>query len=118
MNATTVPVTITEEAARRVARLGAKHHLETMLDWTRDNVPNLKGIVVVPGISHFEIHANQVFIDAHCTWDEEQIRGVPVECDWADWKVQAIPLHVCRNFIMSCTSQPVPTPSPGTTLLQ
>ena len=118
MNAMTVPVTITEEAARRVARLGAQHHLETMIDWTRDNVPNLKAIVVLPRISHLDIHANMVCIDAHCTWDNWPIRSVPIEWDWANWKVQAIPLEVCRHFIMSCTSQPVPTPSPGTTLLQ
>ena len=118
MHDTTIPVSITEEAARRVALHGARDHLETMIEWTRNNVPNLRAIVVQPGAIRLGILANLVVIKAHCTWNEEQIRGVPVECDWADWKVRTIPLHVCRNFIMSCTSQPVPTPSPGTTLLQ
>ena len=79
-----------------------------MLDWTRANVPHLKAIVVVPRISRFDVHANAVCIDAHCTWDETP-RSVPLECDGANWKVRAIPLEVCRHFIMSCTSQPPPT---------
>ena len=114
MNATTIPVSIAEEAARRVARLGAQYHLETMLDWTRGNVPNLKAIFVVPRISDLDVHANTVYIDAYCTWEGEETRSVPIEWDWANWKVQAIPLEVCRHFVMSCTSRPVPPPEAGT----
>ena len=117
MNATTIPVTVTEEAARRVALLGARGYLDTMLEWTRNHVPNLGAIVVRPGITGLDILANLVVINAHCTFDEENLKAVPVECDWANWKVQAIPLEVCRHFIMSCTSRPVPTPEPGTILL-
>lgn len=118
MIATTIPVTITEEAARRVAFLGMQSELDSMIEWTRGNVHKLHAIVVVPGAIRGGIHANLVVINAHCTFDEETLAAVPVEWDWAGWKAQTFPPRVCSKFIMSCTSQPVPLPSPSMTLLQ
>jgi hypothetical protein len=108
MNVTTIPVSVTEEAARRVALLGAQRELDAMLEWTTDNVPDIRAIVVEPGNNRCGVLANLVVIMAYCTSDEKHSRTVPIEWDWACWKVQAIPLHICANFIMSCTFQPVP----------
>jgi hypothetical protein len=108
MSTTTIPVSITEEAARRVALLGMHRELDAMLEWTRDNVPDLQAIIVTPSVSRRALKATLIIINAHCNWNEEHSRTVPIECDWADWKVQTFPPRVCANFIMSSTFQPVP----------
>jgi hypothetical protein len=47
MTEATVPVVIEEEAALRIARLQIQKELELMLDWVRENVPELRGIRIV-----------------------------------------------------------------------
>ena len=108
MNTTTVPVSVTEEAGRRVAFLGMQRELDVMLDWVRNNVPDLRGIQVIPSSIRRPLKANQVFIMAHRTWDDENPPTDLIEWDWAGWKAQTFPPRVCANFIMSCTFQPVP----------
>ena len=110
MNTTTIPVSITEGAAQRLAILGMHRELEAMIEWTRNNVRNLHAIVVQPGISHLDVYLNLVVIKAHCTFDEETLAKDPVESDWAIWKGEMFHPRVCSKFIMSCTSQPPPTP--------
>ena len=108
MSATTIPVSITEEAERRVALLGMEQELSLMLDWTRDNVPDIRAICVRPSMIRGGILANLVVIMAHRAWDDEHPPTDLIEWDWAGWKAQTFPPRVCLNFIMSCTFQPVP----------
>ena len=110
MNTTMIPVVVTEEAGRRVALLGMQGELDAMLEWTRDNVPDIRAICVKPGVSRGELLANLVVIMAHRAWDDEHPPTDLIEWDWAGWKAQTFPPRVCLNFIMSCTFQPVPVP--------
>ena len=80
-----------------------------MLEWTRNNVPDLRAIRVTPGYRNTGFRANLVVITAFRTWDHETPPIDLVECDWAEWKAQTFPPRVCGNVIMSCTFQPVPT---------
>lgn len=109
MNTTTIPVSITEGAAQRLAVLGMHSELATMIEWTRNNVRKLHAIVVQCGISQLDIYSNLVVIKAHCTFDEATFAKPPVESDWGIWKGEMFHPRVCSKFIMSCTSQPVPT---------
>ena len=104
MNATTIPVSITEEAARRVALLGMHRELDLMVDWTRNNVPDLRAICVTPG----SCMQTLVIIYAYRTWDDANPPTDLIEWDWAGWKAETFPPRVCANFIMSSTFQPVP----------
>ena len=110
MSTTTIPVSVTEEAGRRVALLGMQRELDAMLEWTQDNVPDLRAIRVTPSVIRGGILANLVVIMAYRTWDDENPPTDLIEWDWAGWKAQTFPPRVCANFIMSCTFQPVPTP--------
>jgi len=47
MNATTVPVTITPEAAKRTAELGFQTQVQSMIDYALQNLPDLDRIEVV-----------------------------------------------------------------------
>jgi hypothetical protein len=107
MNLTDVPVIVTEEAATQVASLGMQREMEQMIDWTQKNVPNLRAIRVKPSSAPFP-HGVVLVIKAHCEWSDNLADAVPVEWDWACWKVQVFPPAVCARFIMSCTFQPLP----------
>ena len=109
MNATTIPVFVTEEASRRVSLLGMQRELDAMIEWTRNNVPDLRAICVTPSVSRRPLKATLVVIKAHCDWNTEHPPTVPIEWDWAGWKAETFPPRVCANFIMSSTFQPVPT---------
>ena len=104
MNTTTIPLLVTEEGSRRVALLGMQRELDEMLDWTRDNVPDLRAIFVTPG----SCTESLVLIKAYRAWDEKNLPTDLIEWDWAGWKAQTFPPRVCANFIMSSTFQPVP----------
>ena len=43
----TIPVTVTPEAAARIAELGFEAHVETMLEYARQHVPGLERLEVV-----------------------------------------------------------------------
>ena len=109
MNLTTIPVLVTEEAGRRVAVLGMQRELDLMLEWTRNNVPNLRGIQVTPGSIRRPLKAHLVVIKDYRSWDEEHPPTDLIDWDWAGWKAETFPPRVCANFIMSSTFQPVPT---------
>ena len=104
MDTPTIPLLVTEEGARRVARLGMQRELDTMLDWTRDNVPDLRAIFVTPG----SCMENLVLIKAYRAWDAANPPTDLIEWDWAGWKAQTFSPSVCANFIMSSSFQPVP----------
>jgi len=47
MNAATIPVTITPEAAQRTAELGLQSQVQSMIDYARQNLPDLDRIEVI-----------------------------------------------------------------------
>lgn len=105
MDSTTIPVFVTEVSAMRVAQLEMHRELDLMLEWTRNNVPDLRAIRVMPGFDEESL----VVIKAYRTWDETNPPTDLIEWDWAGWKAETFPPRVCANFIMSSTFQPVPT---------
>ena len=94
----TVPVSITPEAATRVAELGMQAELEQMIEQTRRMVPALKRIEVVlvpspdigdePGIT-IEATRSDTF------WLKD-----PTEDRWSEWKIQTFSPDVWRHFVL------------------
>ena len=95
---TTIPVTITPEAAARVAALGMQAGLEQMLEHTRQTVPDLRAVQAEEAPPYDSGDESGVTIWA--------VRPVPlVEYDttddeWGAWKVDTFPPDVCRYFVM------------------
>lgn len=108
MNAPSVPVILTEEAASQVASLGMQRELERMVNWTQKNVPNLQAIRVAPTHSGLPNLGTYLVIKAHCAGSDDLAEAVPVEWSWGGWKARTFPPSVCARFIMSCTFQPLP----------
>ena len=98
MNASTVPVTITPEAAARVAELGMQAQLEQMIEHTRQTVSELRDVRVVlesrepsdegMGITVFATTTRPYHPEEQTMWD----RG--------GWKVRTFPPEVCQHFVM------------------
>ncbi len=95
----TVPVTITPEAAARVAELGMQAELERMLEHTRQTVAGLQRIEVTltspydydrpsPGID-IKAYTDRPFVEGDRTWGE-----------WGRWKVTTFPSEVCEHFVL------------------
>jgi hypothetical protein len=96
-----VPVTITREAAARVAELGMQAELEQMLERARQVVPGLTGLHVgttepydtgiEPGIG-IEATTDQVWGPSDTTWKE-----------YSRWKTTTFPPEVCLRFTLFLT---------------
>ena len=99
----TVPVTITSEAAARIAELGMQSELEQMIEHTRQVVPHLLCMEVVlegPYETHDEPY---VTIEATCGGpvdDNEMTEG-----EWGDWKMETFPPQVYQHFSMMVLSE-------------
>jgi hypothetical protein len=99
MSATaTVPVTITPEAAARVAELGMQKELDLMLEHTRQVVRGLRAIKVVlepcyetrdePGITIWAVSPAAEDSEDRTEWD------------WGSWLVETFPPQVFEHFVM------------------
>lgn len=96
--AATVPVTITPEAAARVAELGMQAELERMIEHTRQTVAGLQRIEVTltppyderpsPGVN-IEAYTDRPFVEGDRTWGQ-----------WGRWKVTTFPPEVCEHFVL------------------
>lgn len=93
-----VPVTITPEAAERVAELGMQTELERMLEHTKQ---------AVDGLLRIDVN----LAPPYDTGDEPGILIEPVSCKsfrlgdaadraWGEWKIDTFPPDVCRHFAM------------------
>jgi hypothetical protein len=95
---TTVPVTVTPEAAARIAELGLEAEVERMIDHAQQHLPELERIEVIlydrfdggdaPGIS-IDIYSRHPFNP------EESISG-----DLSKWFVRAFHSEVLEHIIM------------------
>jgi hypothetical protein len=95
MSATaTVPVTITPEAAARVAELGMQKELDLMLEHTRQTVPGLRAIRVIWETCHETGDELGLTIEA---WREVAYSGTDdVEGVWGTWLLSHFPPDVVR----------------------
>jgi hypothetical protein len=93
-----VRITVTDEAAARIAELGMQRGLEQMLDKAREVVPYLRSIRVT-----LEYHPEgemdpQVVIWCHREdTDWERDTSMP---EFSQWKVTTFPPEVLLNFVM------------------
>src|SRR5262249_20382951 len=100
----TVPVTITPEAADRVAELGMQAELEQRVEHARQTIPGLRRIDVTltspyddrpePGID-IEAYTERPFVEGDRTWS-----------DWGRWKVTTFPPEVCEHFVLMLYNGP------------
>jgi len=98
MSTATVPITISPEAAARVAELGMKAELERMLEHTRQTVPGLRAIDVQLALPYDTGDATSILIES--TMDDPHLEYDPTDTDWGKWQVRTFPPEVCRHFVM------------------
>jgi hypothetical protein len=99
MNPTTnVPLTVTPEAAARVAELGMQRELEEMLERARQSVPDLRAIDVQLWGPYDEGDEPRVVILA--TKASRILPYDPTENELGRWEVTTFPPDVCRHFVM------------------
>jgi hypothetical protein len=102
--AATVPVTITPEAAARVAELGMQAELERMVEHTRQSVPGLRRIEVTLTPPYGERPSSGINIEAYT--DRPFIEGDRTWSDWGRWKVTTFPPEVCEHFVLMLYNGP------------
>ena len=110
MTKANVPVVIEEEAARRIAKLQIQKEVERMMDWVRDNVPELRGIRIAG------LHSTPSCPDDVVIWAHEAgppWKSVPESPDYhfLTWRFHTFPLEVGRKVSMWTTHVPMP-PTP------
>jgi hypothetical protein len=97
MATTTIPVTVTPEAAAFIAAVGQQREFEAMLDHAKQTVSGLRAIEVILDDTP-ETGPPGAILWAH--------RDVPGSLDdstdrrWGDWKIETFPPEVCQNFVL------------------
>lgn len=95
---TTVPLTVTPEAAAHVAQLGLHEEFEQMLEHTRQAVPGLRSIQV-----KLEYNPETEDQPAVVIWSSMEDRGLdydPTAEQWSRWEIETFPPEVCIHFVM------------------
>jgi hypothetical protein len=103
MSTMTVQVTITPEAAARVAELGMQAELEQMLEHTRQVVAGLRKIVVDITLPYDTGTEIGIGIEAYTTIPF--VRGDLTDWDWGVWKARTFPPEVCEHFSFGITNE-------------
>ena len=98
MSLATTPVTITSEAAARVAELGMQAELECMLEHTRQTVPGLHSVEVQ--LAAPSDIGDEIALVIEVTREHPPLDHDPTDSDWGRWKVMTFPPDVCRHFVM------------------
>jgi hypothetical protein len=96
---TTVPLTITEEAAERLAELGMHAEFERMLEHTRQTVPGLRAMRVAIRPVYDTHEDTGITIEAIV--DETYRPEDRTWWQWQDWLHDTFPPHVFEHFSMT-----------------
>ena len=98
MNASTVPVTITPEAAARVAELGMQAELEQMIEHLRQTIPQLRDIQAVLVSREPTDEGESINLVATMTlaYHPDQM----LSWELAGWEVRSFPPEVCEHILM------------------
>ena len=99
MSTITVPLTVTPEAAARVAELGMQREFEQMLEHGQQTVPALVAVEVELAEPYDTGDESSVLIQF--IMKNPHLEDDPTYWDYAAWKVQTFPPEVCWHF---CTS--------------
>ncbi|SRR6266542_385143 len=99
MNQTTnVPLTVTPEAAARVAELGMQRELEQMLEHVRQAVPGLRTIAVELWDQYdLDVEPRVVILATMVSENPVEDR---TENALGRWKVTTFSPDVCRHFVI------------------
>jgi hypothetical protein len=101
-----VSILIEEEAALRIARLQIQQQMELMIDWVRENVPELRGIRIV---EHDKWRGEEGVLiwahDAGTPWT-----SIPESPDYhfLTWRFNTFPHEVGKRVSMWTTHHPMP----------
>jgi hypothetical protein len=98
MNPTTVPVTITPEAAAYVAELAMQEPFQQMLDRILQAVPGLHSIEVNLQEPYDVGGGPSVIFDV--TMDEPRLKPNPTESEFEKWQIDTFPPEVYTHFVM------------------
>jgi hypothetical protein len=97
MNAMNVPITFEPEAAQRIAQLGFENPVEQMIDYARQNLPNLVRIEVLLNIRYEEPDSEDgVFIQAWCVGQYDPADPTTGELD--RWVISTFPPQVLEHL--------------------
>jgi hypothetical protein len=98
MNETAVAVTVTPEAAARVAELGMHAQFEAMLDYARQSVPGLRRIEVRLNERYDTGDEPGVFIEVFAATDADACYQAERRCD--RWFIDTFPSGVLEHFLL------------------
>lgn len=99
MATATIPVTVSDEAAARIAELGMQNEFEQMVEYSKQNVPGLRFIeVTLEYDGEFVDREPMIVINCHRP-DPGPVRD-KTDWNWGGWFVQAFPAEVCMQFVM------------------
>jgi hypothetical protein len=101
---TTVPATVTPDAAARIAELGMQAEVEQMIEHTRQTVPALKRIEVV--LEDAYETWDQPYLTIYATRGDEPRDDDPTRREWGAWKVRTFPPEVCVHITMLTQYEP------------
>ena len=96
METGTIPVTVTPEAAERVAELGMQAELQQMLDHTLRTVPNLRSVEVLLALPYDT--GDETSITLQALVDHPNPVKDRTELEWDAWQLAAFPPDVCWFF--------------------
>jgi hypothetical protein len=100
MNAMNVPVTITPEAAQRIAQLNFEKQVEQMLEYGRSHLPGLVRFQIELNIRYEEPDSEDgVYIEAWCNRPYDQKDRT--RQDLITWMITTFPPEVLEHLHMS-----------------
>jgi hypothetical protein len=94
----TIPVTISDEAAARVAELGMQREFEQILEHTRQMVPGLRKIEVSMDYAPWLSTDPAVILDTYRSHPGGE--DDPTQRNWGRWLIDTFPTEVWMNFCM------------------
>jgi hypothetical protein len=104
METATIPVTVTEEAAARVAKLGMHREFEQILEHTKQTVTHLRRIeVALNEVPWLRDHPLVLLTAWRSQWDGENDR---TDWNWIRWFAETFSSEVCDNFGMDTLYEP------------
>jgi hypothetical protein len=98
MMPTTIPITVTPEAAARIAELGMQAELEQMLEHTLQTVPGVRSIEVQEALPYDT--GDETTLVIQVTMEDPHLEKDPTETEWDRWMVTMFPPDVCRYFVL------------------
>jgi hypothetical protein len=93
---TTIPVTITPEAAARAAELGIQADIERIIEHARNTVPGLRSLEVSIRECYDSYEETGILI--HGGRDVSYRPDDPTERQWDKWVISTFPPQVLEHF--------------------